>query len=264
MASDDYAPCGMIDYAGSGVVHMTGGVAAFWGALILGPRVGWTKEEGIPAHNMALCTLGTFILWFGWFGFNCGSTLAWDSSNAAHVAVTTVLAPSACCVTGMFVTRFLTKHWNLPQTLNCVLGGLVSITAGCSTLKPGMAVVAGIIGAFVYIGSSKLIKKIGVDDPVDAIAVHGFCGAWGVIAAAAFADEDLFRGAYSDKECDFSAGKNLSWGLLGIICIIGWVSAFAIIVFGVLLKLGKLRLDSAEQENVDESEHGVAAYNLMK
>lgn len=255
--------CGMLDYAGSGVVHLTGGVAAFWGAFTLGPRAGWTKEEGIPAHNMALVTLGTFILWFGWFGFNCGSTLTWDSPNAGHVAVTTTLSPSAACVTGMIVTRILKKKWDLGVAVNCVLGGLVSITAGCSTLTAGLAVLTGMIGALVYIGSSKLMKKIGVDDPVDAIAVHGFCGIWGVIATGLFFKEKLLLAAYSGRECDTSVGSQLKWQLLGLIAIIGWVSAFSIVIFQSLKALGKLKLSEEEQKDLDSTEHGAAAYNLM-
>lgn len=255
--------CGMIDYAGSGVVHLTGGVAAFWGALVLGPRAGWTKSEGIPPHNMALATLGTFILWFGWYGFNCGSTLAWDSLNAGHVAVTTTLSPSAACIVGMFVSRFMKGSWDLSTALNCVLGGLVSITAGCSTIPSGLSIVVGMIGGVVYIASSKLMKTIGVDDPVDAVAVHGFCGIWGVIAVACFVDSDLVPGAYSDRVCDSSFGKQIVWQLLGVASIVAWVSAFSALVFVGLKIVGKLRVTEEEEKDLDGSEHGIAAYNLM-
>lgn len=255
--------CGVIDYAGSGVVHMTGGVAAFWGALILGPRSGWTKAEGIPPHNMALATLGTFILWFGWYGFNCGSTLAWDSLNAGHVAVTTTLAPSAAAIVGMFLTRALKGSWDLSSTLNCVLGGLVSITAGCSTIPNGLSLVAGGIGGLVYVGASKLMKKIGVDDPVDAAAVHGFCGIWGLVAVALFNDSDLVFGAYSDRECDSSFGEQIKWQLLAVAMITAWVSTFAIIVFVSLKVMNQLRVSEEEEKDLDGSEHGIAAYKLM-
>lgn len=260
---DSYIPCGMVDYAGSGVVHMTGGVAAFWCALILKPRLGWTKEEGIPAHNQALVALGTFILWFGWFGFNVGSTLAWDDANAGHVAVTTTIAPSAAVLTGVALDKLLNKRWSLTNALNCLLGGLVSITAGCSTLTVYLALVAGIVGALVYTGASKLMKKIGVDDPVDAIAVHGFCGAWGVLIVGLGMDKDLFVGAYSGKECDVEVGQNLTWQLIGILSIIGWVSATVLVLLLPLYKMNKLRLTDEEQEHVDKTEHGMAAYNLM-
>lgn len=265
--SNDLAEgCGMIDYAGSGVVHMTGGVAAFWGALILGPRAGWTAEEGIPAHNKALSALGTFILWFGWFGFNCGSALAWDGANAGHVAVTTTLAPSAATLIAIAYAKIAKKAWDIDSALNAVLGGLVSITAGCSTISAPLSLVVGLIGGLVYVGSSKLIKKIGIDDPVDASPVHGFCGMWGVIAPGLFAGQKYFDSAYSGnpRGCDVEdRGAQLTFQIVGLVAIFAWVTVFSVALFGGLKLAKKLKLSEEEQKDLDGTEHGAAAYNLM-
>eukprot|EP00924_Labyrinthula_sp_SR-Ha-C_P005575 augustus_masked-scaffold_127-processed-gene-0.0-mRNA-1 protein AED:0.00 eAED:0.00 QI:0/-1/0/1/-1/1/1/0/444 len=257
-------PCGVLDFAGSGVVHMTGGVAAFWGALILGPRSGWIEnKELFRGHNFALATMGTFFLWFGWYGFNCGSTLVWDGVLAGHVAVTTTVSPSAACLIGMVYSRLVEGHWNLTVALNCVLGGLVGITAGCAVINPGLAVLTGVISGLVYVLGSKAVEAINVDDPVGAVAVHGFCGLWGLIAVALFGDSDRIFSVYSSRECDTNVGALLSWQLLGAASIIAWVSAFAILMFAVLKVAGLLKLDADEQKNVDAHEHGAAAYENM-
>jgi len=249
--------CGFIDYAGSGVVHLTGGVAAFWTALFLGPRLGrFDSDDDFSAHNLTLCTLGTFILWFGWYGFNCGSTLAWDAPNASRVAMNTTLSPSAAAITGMIVSRLLTGSYNLPNALNCVLAGLVSITAGCSTIPEYYTVLTGIIGGLIFMASSKLMKLIKVDDPVDAISVHGTAGIWGCIAVGIFADSDIIETAYS-LECKGASGVQFQTQILGVAVIIGWVSAL-IAPLALILKItGKLRVsEEAETEGLDSSEHG--------
>ncbi|GBG34720.1 Ammonium transporter 1 member 1 [Hondaea fermentalgiana] len=263
---DGYTPlfvddggCGVIDYAGSGVVHLTGGVAAFVVALILGPRLGrWSgDEEEFAANNLSLCTLGTFILWFGWYGFNCGSTLAFDGDNAGHVAVTTTLAPAAAAIVGMIVNRLVTGKYQLGNVLNCTLAGLVSITAGCSTLEPGFAIVAGGIGALVYMGSSKLMKIIGVDDPVDAISVHGAAGVWGLLAVGCFASEERIYLAYSSLECNGASGTQIATQLAGAAAIIAWVAATTAPLAIVLKVTGKLRVsEEMETAGLDASEHG--------
>eukprot|EP00924_Labyrinthula_sp_SR-Ha-C_P007238 snap_masked-scaffold_8-processed-gene-13.22-mRNA-1 protein AED:0.06 eAED:0.06 QI:0/0/0/1/1/1/2/0/338 len=245
-------PCGVLDFAGSGVVHMTGGVAAFWGALILGPRSGWIEnKELFRGHNFALATMGTFFLWFGWYGFNCGSTLVWDGVLAGDVAVTTTVSPSAACLISMTVA------------LNCVLGGLVGITAGCAVNNPGLAVLTVVVSGLVYVLGSKAVEAINVDDPVGAVAVHGFFGLWGLIAVALFGDSDSIFSVYSSRECDTNVGALLSWQLLGAASIIAWVSAFTILLFAVLKVAGLLKLDADEQKNVDAHEHGAAAYENM-
>jgi len=258
----DKGGCGMIDYAGSGVVHMTGGVAAFIGTAIIGPRLGRFDADGndtgnLPAHNLILCTLGTFILWFGWYGFNCGSTLAFDGSNAAKVAVTTTLSPSMAAVTAIVLSRVLYGHFDLSLVLNSVLGGLVGITAGCATVDDWAALVIGFVACFVYLGASTLVKKLGMDDVVDAFAVHGACGMWGVLAAGIFSTPHLISSAYG-KSCDgWTSGQQFGTQFVGIFAIIGWVTLMMVPFFLVLKVAGILRVSADEEEaGLDHSEHG--------
>lgn len=256
---NDPEACGMFDYAGSGVVHMTGGVAAFWGAFFLGPRTGrFENPADFVAHNYALTTMGTIILWFGWYGFNCGSALGWYAGAIGKVAVTTTLAPCFACVTGFTYVRLVRKEWDLGVALNCILAGLVSITAGCSIIPNGLSALAGIIGAFVYLGASKLMVKIGIDDPVDAIAVHGFCGMWGVLAAGLFSDENLIANYYFG--CTQGVGAILPYQIIGLLYIFAWVSATTIPIFLILKKLKLLRVTAEEEADLDNSEHGIGAY----
>mmetsp|Transcript_44004 Transcript_44004/g.95622 ORF Transcript_44004/g.95622 Transcript_44004/m.95622 type:complete len:464 (+) Transcript_44004:69-1460(+) len=252
--------CGMIDFAGSGVVHMTGGIAALITAYILGPRIGRFADDGspvpIPPHNVSLQTLGVFILWFGWYGFNCGSTLLFDGKLAGKVAVTTTLSPCAAIVTAIFVSKFTSGHFDLGLVLNSALAGLVSITAPCPVVPDWAAVIIGAIGCLIYIGSSKLMLKIKVDDPVDAIAVHGFCGMWGVMAVAIFFEKDAYDYAYSTCTRQ-PRGTQFAIQLIGLLSILGWVIATVTPVV-VLLKVVKLLRVSAEEEEtgLDKSEHG--------
>lgn len=252
--------CGVIDYAGSGVVHMTGGVSALIAALILGPRAGRFGEDSkeLPGHNLAMVTLGTFILWFGWYGFNCGSTLAFDGVNAAKVAVTTSLSPAAAGITAIIVQKVRTGKYDLVSALNAVLGGLVSITAGCSVVYDWSAIVIGVIGAFVYIFSAELLVKFKIDDPIGAAPVHGFCGIWGVLAVGIFGNTDDVFTAYT---CTIEANAALGAQQLGtqivfILAVIGWC-LLTVTPVVVALKVLKLLRVSPEEElaGLDESEH---------
>lgn len=241
---------GLIDFAGSGIVHMTGGVAAFWAAVIVGPRLGrFSNPSEFVPHSIWMQALGVFILWFGWYGFNCGSTLAWSGSDAGDVAVTTTLSPSAAVVTAILVTRLTEGHFNIGLVLNAALAGLVSITAGCGNLTDGMAIVTGAIGALVYIGSSKLLKLVKIDDPVDAVPVHGFCGAWGVIAA----------GLFNPTDAGGASGVIMETQILSIAVIAGWVTVTTVPVLVALKFAGKLRVsEEDEKAGLDNSEHGGA------
>jgi len=251
--------CGMIDYAGSGVVHMTGGVAAFWGALILGARKG-RFDEGMgkvfAAHSPSFQTLGTFILWFGWYGFNCGSTLAFDGPNAGKVAVTTTLSPSAAAVGGIILSRITKGYFDLGMVLNCILGGLAAITAGCSTVGDGSAILIGFLASLVYVAASMLMQKLKIDDPVDAIAVHGFCGMWGCLATGMFATSELIESAYG-KECEGGGGKQFFTQLVGCLAIIAWVSGMMIPLYLTLKVTGQFRVSTEHEElGLDAAEHG--------
>merc|ERR1719282_1195394 len=169
---------------------MTGGVGALVGAICSGPRnERWTNPDDFVPHSLPLVVLGTFILWFGWYGFNCGSTLGMDQATgelAAHVAMNTTIAAATAGIVVFFLRFAIYRYYDVGGLCNGILAGLVSITAPCGNVEAGSALVIGLIGAFVYQGSSMLLQKLKIDDPVDAVPVHGFCGIWGVLAAALF------------------------------------------------------------------------------
>ena len=182
---------GNLTVPGSGVVHLTGGVSGLAGTVILGPRKGrFTNPEEFECHNLPLVVLGTFALWFGWYGFNPGSTLTMKSGSdgalAAQVAMNTTLAAATGGITVFMLRYFIMKKYDVGALCNGILAGLVSITAGCGNMESGSAFATGLIGAFVCQAASMLLQKLHIDDPVDASPVHGFCGAWGVIAAGLF------------------------------------------------------------------------------
>lgn len=256
--------CGLIDYAGSGVVHMTGGVAALIAAFILGPRAGRFGEEAkaMPGHNLAMAALGTLILWFGWYGFNCGSTLALEGVNAAKVAVTTTLSPSAAAVTAMIYSRVVYKRYDLPVTLNSALAGLVGITAGCVVVADAAAIAIGFVSALVYIGSAKLLEKLKIDDPIGAAPVHGFAGIWGCLAAGIAYQETAVFDGYSNRIPE-SRGAQFGQQVVGVILIIVWVGATSGLLFVSLMgfkpsnRTKFLRVSAeVEEEGLDSSEHG--------
>mmetsp|Transcript_622 Transcript_622/g.1156 ORF Transcript_622/g.1156 Transcript_622/m.1156 type:complete len:460 (-) Transcript_622:160-1539(-) len=258
--------CGMIDFAGSGVVHMTGGMSALVFAKVLGPRIGRFDADGvpqvIPPHNIALQTLGVFILWFGWYGFNCGSTLVWDGDAAGHVAVTTTLAPACAVITTMVFQRIRTGVFDIEAALNGALAGLVGITAPCRVAPAWGAVLIGIIAGFVYLGSSKLVVSVlKIDDPVDAIAVHGFCGIWGVLAAAIFADKETAFSSYCPEDVPFNRGVQFGTQVIGVFAIAGWCFLTCLPLAILLKVVGILRVsEAAEEAGLDASEHGAVAY----
>merc|ERR1719454_2411095 len=185
---------GFTDFAGSGIVHLTGGMGALMGAIVVGPRKGrfdqGTSEDAFNPHSLPLVVLGTFILWFGWYGFNCGSTLGMSSTStgalAAQVAMNTTLAAATGGISVFLIRYAIMKKYDVGGLCNGILAGLVSITAGCGNVESGSAVAIGLIGAFVYQGASMLLVKLKIDDPVDASPVHGACGIWGVLAAGLF------------------------------------------------------------------------------
>ena len=277
---------GVIDFAGSGVVHMTGGATALVAAIILGPRKGrFYDDDGnaletpgsFPPHSVALQVLGTFILWFGWYGFNPGSALMISTADAAAVAglcaVTTTLSAAAGCVTALFADTLFEyfstgeASYELTMAMNGALGGLVGITAGCSTVTPWAAIVIGIISGLVYLGFSKFLVKIKVDDAVDAIPVHFACGIWGVLAVGFFAEPGLMgvAGYNAEKPGVFYGGDGslLLCELYAVLWVIAWV-ALTMTPFFLLLKvLGMFRVDALEEEvGLDISHHRGSAYDL--
>jgi Amt family ammonium transporter len=277
--SDLFNGVGMHDFAGSGVVHMTGGIAGLMGAAIVGPRTGRFDASGrpmaMPGHNAALVVLGTFILWVGWYGFNPGSVLMIHGDNAvtvARVAVTTTLAAASGGIGSMILNYSLYKVWDLVAVCNGCLAGLVSITAGAYVLQPWAAILAGLVGSVVLWASSKLLLKLKIDDPLEAFPVHGACGAWGVMAVGLFADQGLI-GSYMGAETKADqkiygallggGGKLLGNQILGIVIITLWVGTTIGGLFFALKTAGMLRA-SAEEEaaGLDESKHGGSAYNM--
>ena len=270
----------VIDFAGSGVVHMTGGVAGLMGAIMVGPRTGRFGPDGkavpMPGHNAALVVLGTFILWVGWYGFNPGSQLAIaDGASAevtARVAVITTLAAAAGGVTAMGLHYALYKVWDLIAVCNGVLAGLVSITAGCPVIEPYAAVIAGAGGAVILWATGKLLLKLKIDDPLEAFAVHGACGAWAVIFTGLFATEGYVTQAYGAPwgKTEYGIFYGGSGALLGnqileVFIIFVWVGVLMGGFFYSMKVAGFLRSSPEEEAlGLDESKHGGSAYNMEK
>jgi len=282
---------GAIDFAGSGPVHMMGGVTALMAAIVLGPRLGRFYDENgapldtpvdIPGHSTPLAILGTFALWFGWYGFNPGSTFGVSSKDAgevaALVAVNTTLAACSGALSAMFTSTWMDYRstglhtYDVAYTMNGLLTGLVAITAGCAAVETWAAVVIGIVAGWVYLAASKLLIKLRIDDAVDAIPVHLFGGAWGLIAAGLFSTPDLMEKAYGQSDhvgwfYEFGRGSGdftlLGVQLVGILCITGWTVALMYPFFFVLNYFGSLRVDPLEEEaGMDISRHQGSGYNF--
>lgn len=254
---------GFHDFAGSTVVHSVGGWAALMGALILGPRTGkyvGGKAKAIPGHNITLAALGVFILWFGWYGFNAGSTLGYDDA-LAHIAVTTGLAASAGGIAAMIAVWLLNKKPDVSMTLNGVLAGLVAITAPCAVVSPTSAIIIGLVGGVIVVLSVEFIDKIlKIDDPVGAVSVHGVTGVWGTLAVGLFAEEK-FSGEI--QGLFFGGGfSQLGVQLTGVLTVAAWVLATSAVLFlGIKYTVG-LRVSKEEElRGLDICEHGMGAYS---
>jgi Amt family ammonium transporter len=239
---------GFFDFAGSGVVHMLGGVAALAGVLIVGPRIGKYDEDGtprsIPGHSVTLGALGVFILWFGWYGFNAGSTLAAVGQDIATPAVTTTLAASAGALGAMFTAWIITGKPDVGFTLNGVLAGLVGVTAGTASLSFGGSILVGLIAGVIMVFSVMALEKVGIDDPVGAISVHGTAGLWGLIAVGLLTSD-----------------ANIGIQLVGALAIAMWAFGTSFLVFKVIdLTVGMRVTPTEEREGLDRSEHGGEAY----
>ncbi|CAN6803377.1 hypothetical protein Bca4012_092426 [Brassica carinata] len=273
---------GAIDFAGSGVVHMVGGIAGLWGALIEGPRLGRFDNGGraiaLRGHSASLVVLGTFLLWFGWYGFNPGSfnkiLVTYESgsmngqwSAVGRTAVTTTLAGCTAALTTLFGKRLLSGHWNVTDVCNGLLGGFAAITGGCSVVEPWAAIICGFLAALVLLGCNKLAERLRYDDPLEAAQLHGGCGAWGLIFTALFAEEKYLNQIYGAKPGRphglfmGGGGKLLGAQLIQIVVITGWVSATMGTLFFILKKMKLLRI-SAEDEmaGMDMTRHGGFAY----
>mmetsp|Transcript_86141 Transcript_86141/g.139741 ORF Transcript_86141/g.139741 Transcript_86141/m.139741 type:complete len:482 (+) Transcript_86141:17-1462(+) len=261
---------GMVDFAGSGCVHMIGGVAGLMGAIMLGPRKGRFvngKPVTFPPSNQIMMALGTMILWFGWYGFNCGSTLVL-SGNAANVAAkvafTTTISASSGCLTMTLIARFFEKYFDIGLALNGILAGLVSITASCAVVNSWHAFIIGMIGAFVVYGASKLLLKLQIDDPLDAFPVHGCCGLWGVIATGIFCTDKnvAYAGYPNGNTCNAcSTGEQLGVQIVGALVLFTWSAVTSGAVFLALkLTMGIRVSEQVEDEGMDISEHGACVW----
>jgi Amt family ammonium transporter len=253
------------DFAGSGIVHMTGGIAAFMGALFLGPRIGKYDENGkpraIPGHNIPFAILGVFILWVGWFGFNPGSELLADEF-VSTIAVNTMLA----AIAGGFMTAvtitLVSGKPDLAMIGNGVLAGLVAITAPCGAVTPLMSVLIGAVAGVLVVGSVLFFDKVKIDDPVGAISVHGVCGLWGLLSIGLFATyDDAFLGR-EDAGLFYGGGiDQLLVQLLMAGIILVWVVVCTGILFAVLKATVGLRVSAEEEiEGLDVLEHGLQGY----
>ncbi len=270
---------GYVDFAGSGVVHMMGGVAGLAGAMILGPRIGKFGPDGKPrvlaAHHIPMAMLGTFILLFGWFGFNAASTFAATDHRFAIVAANTAIAAAFGAVIAMFWVQFRgPDHKPDPgMMVNGMLAGLVAITAPCAFVQPYAAAVIGTIAAVVVVESVWFFEKRGIDDPVGAISVHGVCGAWGVLAVGLFADGSYgvgWNGTGADSKFGVSGllyghggGGQLAAQAVGtatILFVMGGMAYAFFFIQNKLMKGGIRPTREIELEGVDLPEMGVLAY----
>lgn len=239
---------GFYDFAGSTLVHSVGGWAALAGVIVLGPRLGKYIAGGIrpiPGHNMPLATIGVFLLWLGWFGFNGGSVLSADPAMISFVFVTTAMAAAAGVIAAMLVSWLVTGKPDLTMALNGALAGLVGITAGADAVSVSAAVVIGLIAGVLVVFSILLLDRLRLDDPVGAISVHLTCGIWGTLAVGIF-----------------SAEYSLLVQLLGVTAygLVAFTAAMAIFL-ALKVTLGVRVSAEEEQRGLDITEHGMEAYS---
>lgn len=252
------------DFAGSTVVHGVGGTAALVGAWLLGPRIGRFNKDGSPnviaGHNLPLVTIGVFILWFGWYGFNAGSTLGMGQPDVvARVAMNTTLAPAAGAIAAMVTawTRF--GKPDLTVALNGSLAGLVGITAPCAVVGSGSSIAIGIAAGVLVVYGITWLNLIQVDDPVGAIPVHGLCGIWGTLAVGLFGRSAL--GAPADGLFFGGGFGQLGVQALGIVACLGFTAVAIGIVFKAIDALMGLRVPrETELRGLDLDEHGMESY----
>ncbi len=260
------AEMGMWDFAGSTVVHSTGGWLALVGAMMLGPRTGKynldRSSNAFPGHSIPLAALGTFILWFGWFGFNPGSTMALVP-KIAHIAAITNLAGAAGGIAAMITAWRMFHKPDVSMALNGVLGGLVSITASCAFVSAGSAIWIGIVGGVSVVFAVFYIDQVlHIDDPVGAVAVHAVCGSWGTLALGLFAQDKFSPGTTGDGLFFGGGFKLLGIQALGVISVFAWCMAAGFILFYVIKHLVGLRVSRDEElRGLDIDEHGMEAYS---
>ncbi|MCY4651532.1 MAG: ammonium transporter [Dehalococcoidia bacterium] len=245
---------GLADYAGSAVVHMIGGFLALAGAIVVGPRKGFREGADLKGHNIPYVVIGTFILFFGWFGFNI------NSGSLGLNAVNTLLAGAAGATAAIYVVLLRTGKADIEMACNGALAGLVGITAGCAYVDPWGAVVIGLIAGVIMVFGVDFVKNvIKADDPVGAVTVHGICGAWGVLAVGLFAagNNDVSGLFYGNAE-------QLLPQIVGLLVAAGWGLGAGFILFKAIdLSMGLRASEEEEMAGLDEPEHGTSAYPEM-
>ena len=256
---------GFADFAGSAIVHTTGGVAALVGTIVLKPRTGKYRPDGsvrmIAGHNIPLASLGVFILWFGWYGFNAGSTLSvGDGQAISLVAMNTSLAAAAGGILAMITVWIKSGKPDLSMALNGALAGLVAITAPCAFVSPGAAILIGAIGGVLVVLVTLFLDKIKVDDPVGAFPVHGVNGIWGTLSVGLFGQEVL--GLKADGLLLGGGLTVFGTQLIGIVAIVLFVAVTMGIIFKLLDKTLGLRVSVEEEyRGLDIFEHGLESYS---
>lgn len=255
------AKLGMKDFAGSAAIHAVGGFTAFAMARLLGPRKGRFNSDGsvnvFAPSNIPLASAGAFILWFGWFAFNAGSTLDASNENLASIAINTMLAAASGGTAALFMTMKKFGKADPSITINGVLSGLVAITAGCAFVSSWSAILIGAISGIIVIYATLFIDHLKVDDPVGAVAVHGFNGIFGTIAVGLF---DTSEGLFTTGQFSLLAVQ-----LLGAIVVIVWGLIAGTLTAKICEKtVGFRATEREEEEGLDMSYHGIPAYNELE
>jgi Amt family ammonium transporter len=258
---------GMWDFAGSTVVHSTGGWAALAGVIVLGPRLGKYGPNGevnpIPGHNLQMVTLGGLVLWFGWFGFNPGSTMGADGPSIGHIAVTTNTAAAAATVSAALTAWLFIGKPDLTMIINGTLAGLVAITAPCAFVGVGSSLIIGLIAGVLVVFAVLFFDKIKLDDPVGALSVHLVNGVWGTLAVGLFAtDVDMPGCAAAGKGLLMGGGfELLKWQIIGVVMCGAITFILSMVCWSILKAAMGLRVSNEEQiEGLDLGEHDQAAY----
>jgi Amt family ammonium transporter len=259
------AKLGMFDFAGSTVVHSVGGWAALAGAIMLGARIGKYGKDGkinpIPGHSITSATLGVFVLWFGWFGFNPGSTMAADWSAIARIAATTNTAAAAAAVSATVVAWLLLKKPDLTMILNGSLAGLVAITAPCAFVSVADSLIIGLGAGVLVVLSVLFFDRIKVDDPVGAISVHLMCGVFGTLMLGLLAQDQFMPNTTGNGLLYGGGWKLFTAQLIGVAAVGVFTFGISLLFWGILKATVGLRVSAEEElEGLDLGEHGISAY----
>ncbi|KAK9803386.1 hypothetical protein WJX72_003452 [[Myrmecia] bisecta] len=265
---------GLIDFAGSGVVHTVGGCCALMAAWQLGPRIGRFNENGtvnnMPGHSIIMATLGTFILWFGWYGFNPMSTqhILGQMETAAKVATNTTLSAASGGLFSMAINSvWYGRQPDVAPMLNGILTGLASVTGPCAVVEPYAAIIIGSVGACVYYMFVALLQRLRIDDPIDASCVHMAGGVWGLLASGLFATQDNLQRAYGTSYgwgvLYGGGGRQLAMQIMGIVALCAWALGCSGLMFWLLRKYGMLRVSKTDElQGLDAALHGGYAYDF--